>query len=276
MEVAGRTAIVTGAGGGIGAAIARELVRRGARVVVADRDGAAANRIASELAGPDGDRAVSVRADVSRGAEIEAMVTRAEEKMGPVSMYFANAGVSGPVGLGDEAGWDDAIEINLQAHVRAARILLPRWLDRGEGYFVSTASAAGLLTQIGAAGYSATKHAAVAFAEWLSITYGDAGIRASCLCPMGVATNMLASGIDSDDQLTATGAAAVVSAGHVLEPEVVAVEVLQAVADERFLILPHQDVLRMFRQKGADYDRWLRGMRRYQASLLEASLRSDR
>lgn len=275
MDVSGRSAIVTGGGTGIGAALARALVARGARVAVADRD-AAAMRVADELAGPSGDRAIGVHADASRSADIAALIERTENELGPVSLYFANAGISGPVGLGDEAGWDEVIDVNLRGHVRAAQVLVPLWLDRGEGYFVSTASAAGLLTQIGAAGYSATKHAAVAFAEWLAITYGDAGIRVSCLCPMGVATDMLASGIDSDDQLTATGAAAVVSAGDVLEPDDVAAEVLRAVADERFLILPHEDVLRMFRQKGSDYDRWLRGMRRYQASLLEESMRSDR
>lgn len=268
MEVEGRTAIVTGGGGGIGAALTGELVRAGARVLVADLDAQAAEGVAVGLCDVADGRVVAHQADVADTDAIHAMIARAESVFGPVSLYFANAGISGPVGLGEDAGGDAVIDVNVRAHVRAAQALIPQWLDRGEGYFVSTASAAGLLTQIGAAGYSVTKHAAVAFAEWLSITYGDAGVRVSCLCPMGVATNMLSAGLTSDDQLSATGAAAVVNAGDVMQPEEVASIVMAAVADERFLILPHEDVLRMYRHKGSDYERWLRGMRRYQATLL--------
>lgn len=146
--------------------------------------------------------------------------------------------------------------------------MVPRWLERGEGYFVSTASAAGLLTQIGSATYAVTKHAAVAFAEWLSVTYGDRGVRVSCLCPMGVNAKLLSLGEDSEDALGRAATRAVTSAGDVLEPAEVADAVLAAIEDELFLILPHEDVLEMYRHKGSDYDRWLRGMRRYQSSLL--------
>ncbi|HEY4097658.1 MAG TPA: SDR family oxidoreductase, partial [Baekduia sp.] len=174
----------------------------------------------------------------------------------------------GAQGLGDsDEEWARTIDVNVLAHVRAARLLLPGWLERGSGYFVATASAAGLLTQIGAAPYSVTKHAAVAFSEWLSVTYGGRGIRVSCLCPMGVDTNMLNAGLDSEDEAEALGAKVVAHAGDVLAPEEVAERVLEAIDDERFLILPHPEVLEFYRRKGTDYDRWLRGMRRLQAEV---------
>jgi NAD(P)-dependent dehydrogenase (short-subunit alcohol dehydrogenase family) len=156
--------------------------------------------------------------------------------------------------------------VNIRAHILAARRLVPEWLERGEGYFLSTASAAGLLTQIGSAPYSVTKHAAVAFAEWLSVTYGDRGLRVSCLCPMGVNTAMLNAGLDmaGDEGL---GTRVVATTGDVLEPEDVAGVVVDAVREERFLVLPHPEVLEFFRRKGADYDRWLKGMRRLQATV---------
>jgi NAD(P)-dependent dehydrogenase (short-subunit alcohol dehydrogenase family) len=158
--------------------------------------------------------------------------------------------------------WQLAFHVNIEAHVFAARLLVPGWIERGDGYFCSTASAAGLLTQIGSAPYSVTKHAAVAFAEWLSITYGDRGLKVSCLCPMGVNTNMLNAG----DALGAGGASSVVrAAGEVLEPDEVAEVVAQAIGDERFLILPHPEVLTFFQRKASDYDRWLAGMRRLRA-----------
>jgi NAD(P)-dependent dehydrogenase (short-subunit alcohol dehydrogenase family) len=158
--------------------------------------------------------------------------------------------------------------VNLRAHIRAAQLLIPGWVERGEGYFVSTASAAGLLTQIGSATYSVTKHAAVGFAEWLAISYGDQGVRVSCLCPMGVNTALLYAGERSGDPRGVAATRAVTSAGEVLEPAQIARDVLAAVDEDRFLILPHASVLDMFRQKATDYERWLRGMRRYQASLL--------
>nr|WP_206024298.1 SDR family NAD(P)-dependent oxidoreductase [Rhodococcus sp. 14C212] len=269
VHVEGKVAVVTGAGNGIGAALAARLVAAGARVLVADLDGDAAQRVAREL-DPDGTGlALGVGADVADPERIRAIVDRAEAELGPVALYFANAGVAGAAGLGaDESAWDLALDVNLRAHVRAAQLMVPRWLERGEGYFVSTASAAGLLTQIGSATYSATKHAAVGFAEWLSVTYGDKGIRVSCVCPMGVNTQLLHEGETSGEGLGVAAARAVTSAGAVLEPADVAEVVLAGVEAEQFLILPHPEVLDMYRMKGADYERWLAGMRRYQERLL--------
>ncbi|MFI7413083.1 SDR family oxidoreductase [Streptomyces sp. NPDC049627] len=272
MNVAQRVAIVTGGGGGIGSALVARLAREGARVVVADLDAEAARAVSERVDADHPGSTVSVGADVSDTAQIQQLITLAESTFGPVDLYFANAGIAGAAGIeASERDWDLSIDVNLRAHIRAARLLLPRWLKRGEGYFVGTASAAGLLTQIGSATYAVTKHAAVGFAEWLSVTYGDRGVRVSCLCPMGVNTRMLSAGEDSGDLLGRAATRAVTSAGAVLEPAEVADAVLAAIEDERFLILPHEEVLEMYRQKGADYDRWLRGMRRYQNSLLDQS-----
>ncbi|QKV96201.1 SDR family oxidoreductase [Streptomyces sp. NA02950] len=270
MNVAQKVAIVTGGGGGIGGALATRLAREGARVVVADLDADTARAVSERVNAHHPGGTVSAGADVSDTAQIQQLIALAESSFGPVDLYFANAGIAGAPGLdASEDDWDLSIDVNLRAHIRAARLLVPGWLERGEGYFVSTASAAGLLTQIGSATYAVTKHAAVGFAEWLSVTYGDRGIRVSCLCPMGVNTTLLYSGKDSGDVLGAAATRAVTSAGDVLEPAEVADIVLAAIEDERFLILPHEDVLDMYRHKGSDYDRWLRGMRRYQSSLLE-------
>ncbi|HET9138985.1 SDR family oxidoreductase [Actinophytocola sp.] len=269
MKVAGKVAIVTGGGGGIGGALAARLADADARVLVADLDAAGAEQVAAAINDKHPGRAAGAGGDVSDTDCIRDLITVAETAFGPVDLYFANAGITGRGGLSaTEDLWDRAIDVNLRAHVRAAQLLLPGWVSRGEGYFVATASAAGLLTQIGSPVYAVTKHAAVAFAEWLSITYGDQGVRVSCLCPMGVNTKLLHSVDQGDDPLGDAAKRAVTSAGDVLEPEAVADVVLDALADERFLILPHADVLDMFRQKASDYDRWLRGMRRYQSRLL--------
>jgi len=272
MQVAGKTAIVTGGGNGIGAAIAAALADGGARVVVADMDTEAAQRVTAAINAEHPRAAVHQGGDAADPADIAALIELADLQFGSVDMYFANAGIAGPVGFEDLTGadWDRVIDVNLRAHIRAATQLVPRWTEGAGGYFVSTASAAGLLTQIGSAGYSVTKHAAVGFAEWLSVTYGDRGVKVSCLCPMGVDTKLLSAGFDADDRLGRTAARAVTTAGEVLTPERVAEVVLEAVADERFLILPHPQVLEMYQHKGSDYDRWLSGMRRYQASLLAA------
>ncbi|MBO0853054.1 MAG: SDR family NAD(P)-dependent oxidoreductase [Nocardia sp.] len=271
MNVSGKTAIVTGGGRGIGAAIATALVREGARVLIADLDEQPARDLAAELGQQWPGRSVAVGGDVSDPAAITAMIERASGEFGSVDMYFANAGIFGEPGLGEgDGGWDRAFEVNVRAHVRAAQQLVPGWLERGEGYFVSTASAAGLLTQLGMAAYSTTKHAAVGFAEWLSIAYGDKGIRVSCLCPMGVATDLLSTGADAADPDVAFAARSVGTAGQILAPDTVADAVLAAIAEERFLILPHPEVLEMYRHKGSDYDRWLAGMRRFQAALTES------
>jgi NAD(P)-dependent dehydrogenase (short-subunit alcohol dehydrogenase family) len=272
MKVARKVAIVTGGGGGIGGALAEELTTHGARVLVADLDESRAQAVADKINSARPGTAAAAGADVSDTTSVRSLIALAEQDFGPVDMYFANAGVLGTPGLeASDADWDRAIDVNLRAHIRAAQLLIPGWVERGEGYFVSTASAAGLLTQIGGATYAVTKHAAVGFAEWLSITYGDRGIRVSCLCPMGVNTELLYGGESSGHPLGVAATRAVTSAGAVLEPAQVARDVLAAIDEERFLILPHADVLDMFQQKASDYDRWLRGMRRYQASLLNDS-----
>lgn len=268
MKVAHKVAIVTGGGNGIGAAVAGRLAQEGAQVVVADLDADAAAAVAAQINADRPGAAVSAGADVSEKAQIQRLIDLAHSEFGSVDLYFANAGITGVTGLdASETDWDRSIDVNLRAHVRAAQLLIPGWVERGEGYFVSTASAAGLLTQLGSATYSVTKHAAVGFAEWLNITYGDQGVRVSCLCPMGVNTKLLYSGEQSGDPLGDLATRAVTTAGEVLEPDVVANSVLEAIGDECFLILPHPQVLEMYRQKATDYDRWLRGMRRYQRSL---------
>src|SRR6202020_214650 len=209
--------------------------------------------------------AIASGGDVSDTEHIKQCIALAENEFGPVDLYFANAGITGVSGLEvTELEWDQSIDVNLRAHIRAAQLLVPGWVERGEGYFVSTASAAGLLTQLGPGTYSVTKHAAVGFAEWLNITFGDQVVRVSCLCPMGVNTKLLYSPGESDDPLARLATRAVTTAGDVLEPADVADSVLAAIDEERFLILPHPAVLEMYRQKAADYDRWLGGMRRYQ------------
>jgi NAD(P)-dependent dehydrogenase (short-subunit alcohol dehydrogenase family) len=256
MELRGRTAVVTGGGNGIGRAIARRFAADGAKgVVVVDLDGDAAAAVATEL----GDVGLGLAADVSTRAENERIVAEAEAAFGPVDVFVANAGIGTGAGLeADDEVWDRIWAVNVMAHVHAARAVVPGMVERGEGYVVTTASAAGLLSQIGDAPYSVTKHAAVAFAEWLAITYGDRGLRVSCLCPQGVRTNLLLGGAGQQS-------AEVVLAQGALEPEQVADDVVAAMADERFLILPHPEVAEYLRRKATDPDRWLAGMRRLQA-----------
>lgn len=270
MQIQGTTAVVTGAAGGIGAALAEALLARGARVVITDLDAerlaATAERLAA-TAGPDA--LAAAPGDASSEADIARTIALAQERFGEVDLYFANAGVGDGSGLAaTEDQWQLALDVNLMAHVRAARQLVPGWVERGSGYFVSTASAAGLLTQIGSATYSVTKHGAVGFAEWLAVTYGDQGIGVSCLCPMGVDTEMLRSGMSSaGGEGGRVAAAAVTNAGEVLAPGEVAEQVLDAVEAGAFLITPHADVREMQRRKADDPDRWVRGMQRYQRHL---------
>jgi NAD(P)-dependent dehydrogenase (short-subunit alcohol dehydrogenase family) len=268
MEVEGKVAIVTGAGGGIGGAISRALAEAGAKVVVADLDGAAAEATAAEIEAVRPGAAVAAAADVADSVAIEGLLRTAEESFGPLDLYFANAGVIEGGGLADEAHWGRALEVNVMAHVRAAEAVLPAWLERGEGYFVTTASAAGLLTQVGLAPYAVTKHAAVGFAEWLAVTYGDRGIRVSCLCPMGVETAMYTMGLEAEGD-EALGARVVAGAGKILSPDEVAAAVLAGIGAESFLILPHPEVLDFYRRKGIDYDGWIKGMQHLRAQHLE-------
>jgi len=252
MEVKDKVAIVTGGANGIGRALCRRLAAGGARgVVVADKDERAAMQVAEEIGG------LAVAVDVSVEADSVRLVEQATARFGPVDLFCSNAGIG--LNGGPEvsnADWERIWQINVMAHVYAARAVLPEMLKRGEGYLLNTASAAGLLTQIGSAPYSVTKHAAVAFAEWLAVTYGDAGIRVSCLCPQGVRTNMLLEAEESGTGFLTEGA---------LEPEEVAEIVIAGLRLERFLILPHPEVAEYVRRKAGDYDRWLRGMRRLQS-----------
>jgi NAD(P)-dependent dehydrogenase (short-subunit alcohol dehydrogenase family) len=266
MELEGKVVIVTGGAGGIGKALAWRFAEEGAAgVVVADLERAAPDAVAAEI----GERAIGFAGDVSDEATVRALIARAEEAFGPVDLFCANAGVAVGIGLeDDDAVWDLAFGVNIRSHIYAARALVPGWVERGSGYFLTTASAAGMLTQIGSAPYAVTKHAAVAFAEWLSVTYGASGIRASCLCPMGVNTAMLNAGVDAEDGVTAGDV--VRAAGGVIEPEQVADDVVAALREERFLVLPHPEVLTFFQRKASDYDRWLAGMRRLQAAVTGA------
>ncbi|WP_444960538.1 SDR family oxidoreductase [Nocardiopsis sp. M1B1] len=255
MDLTDTGAVVTGAGNGIGAAIARRLAGAGARVVVNDLDAGAAEAVAAEIGG------VAVPGDAASEAGVTALVAEAGAHLDGIDLYVANAGVG--VGGGPEApeaDWDLAWQVNVMAHVRAARELVPGWLERGRGRFLTTVSAAGLLTMLGSAPYSVTKHAALAFGEWMSATYGDRGITVQCVCPMGVRTNLLESSGD-------TGRA--ILSPEAITPEEVADAVMVGLADGRFLILPHPQVADHYAARADDTDRWLAGMRRLQARVFE-------
>jgi NAD(P)-dependent dehydrogenase (short-subunit alcohol dehydrogenase family) len=252
MELADRNVVITGAGSGIGAAAARRFAAEGPRtLVLADLNLDAVKAVAQEVGG------VAVRTDVSREQEIVDLVARAKEAGGPVDLYYSNAGVGfggGPETPDEE--WERSWRINVMAHVWAARALVPEMAERGEGYLVSTASAAGVLTQVSTMSYSVTKHAAVAAAEWMSIVYADAGVRFSVVCPLAVRTPMLEGALDD-----AAGAAALLS-DEVLEPADVAEAVLRGIREERLLIFPHPQVGKYAAFKAAENEKWLAAMRR--------------
>jgi len=248
--VNGAGAVVTGGGGGIGRAMARRLAADGARVVVNDLDAAAAEAVAVEIGG------LAVPGDAGTEQGVAALVQAAAGFLGEVDIYCSNAGTGGGTGTDTpDDVWQRVWEVNTMAHVRAARVLLPGWLARGSGTFVVTASAAGLLTMLGSAPYSVTKHAAVGFAEWLSAMYRHRGLTVHCVCPQGVRTQMLAN---------SGRAGEVVLAGAAIEPEQVADALAAALADGSFLVLPHPEVHDYYVGRATDTDRWLRGMNRLQ------------
>ena len=253
MELRGRAIVVTGSGGGIGRAMVRRFVNEDPRgLVVVDLDEDAASAVADEVGG------LALAADIGLEADILRVVEEAHRAYGPIDVWCSNAGIGGP-SAGPEAPdetWQRLWEVHVMSHVWAARALLPEMLERGEGYLFNTASAAGLLMSPGAMPYTVTKHAALSLAENLSVMYGEAGIRVSCLCPQLVATSMTSS-LDR----SAAGRA-VLASGGCLEPEEVAEEVVEAMRDERFLIAPHDEALQGARNRAADHERWLRGMRR--------------
>jgi NAD(P)-dependent dehydrogenase (short-subunit alcohol dehydrogenase family) len=257
VEVAGRVAVVTGAAGGIGAALARRFAAEGARgVVVSDLSAEAIQDIAAGI----GPAAHAVPCDVSDEEAVQALVTEAEEHFGPVDLFCSNAGVAFGAGLDSpEAAWQLSWSVNVMAHVYAARAVVPSMVERGGGYLLNTCSAAGLLTAAGDAAYTASKHAAVGFAEWLAVTYGDQGIKVSVLCPQGVDTAMMRTGLDAGND----AARLVAASAPILTPDQVAEVVVGALAAERFHILPHPEVAEYLRHKARDPDSWLAAMRRF-------------
>jgi NAD(P)-dependent dehydrogenase (short-subunit alcohol dehydrogenase family) len=259
MRVAGKNVVITGAAGGIGRALARAFVAEGAAgLCLSDRPGAGLDGLAGELRAT-GCPVLVVPADVGVEDEVREVVGAAERELGGVDLFCANAGVASGAGLeaGDDA-WAAAWSVNVMAHVYAARAVVPGMVERGGGYLLHTCSAAGLLTAPGDAPYAVTKHGAVAFAEWLSLTYGGDGVKVSALCPQGVRTPMLTEGLDEGN----AAARFVAAAGGILEPEQVAAAAVEGLAAERFLILPHPEVAEYQRRKAADPDRWLAGIRR--------------
>lgn len=253
MDLKDKVIVITGGGSGIGAAMARRFATESPRaLVLADIDFEAAAAVAEEVSG------VAVLTDVADPGSNEDLIEGATSRFGPIDLFCANAGI-GQVGdeQSDVSVWDRMWAINVMSHVYAARHLIPAWVARGEGYFLVTASAAGLLTNLKAAQYSVTKHAAVAFAEWLAVTYGDAGVKVSALCPQFVNTPLL----EGSEAFQALGA------NHTLEPDEVADVVVSGLADERFLILPHPEVEKYFQNKANDYERWLGGMRKLQRTV---------
>lgn len=256
MEVQGAGVVITGAGHGIGRAVARRLAKEGARVVVNDLDAEAAAAVADEIGG------YAAPGDAASEQGVDALLSRATADLGAIDAYFANAGVAAGTGLDSaEDDWQRSFEVNVMAHIRAARALVPQWLERGGGRFVATVSAAGLLTMLGGAPYSVSKHAALAHAEWLSATYGHRGITVQCICPQGVRTQMLAD---------AGPAGEVLMAATALEPEDVADVVMEGLRDDRFLVLPHPEVADYYALRATETERWLAGMRKLQRRIDDA------
>lgn len=255
MPVQGQSVVVTGASHGIGRALAARLAAEGARVVVNDLDGEAATQVAREIG------AYAVPGDAASEAGVASLVEAARAHLDGIDIWFANAGIDRGHGLdASEEDWAATHDVNVLAHVRAARLLVPEWVERGAGRFVVTASAAGLLTMLGSPTYSVSKHAAVAFAEWLSATYRHRGVVVQAICPQGVKTRMLDNAGGLQDLLSHDAA---------LAPEDVAETVWQALQDNRFLILPHPEVGEYYTNRAGRTDRWLAGMNKLQRRLEE-------
>jgi NAD(P)-dependent dehydrogenase (short-subunit alcohol dehydrogenase family) len=255
MQVSDRFVVVTGGGNGIGRALCeRFAAERAAVIIVADVDGDAARQVAEQIGGQ------AIETDVSREADVARLVAQVLEQYGAIDLFCSNAGIAVD---GDEntptAEWERCWDVNVMAHVYAARAVLPGMLARGEGYLLQTVSAAGLLTHPQSATYAVTKHASLAFAEWISIAYADRGIKVSALCPQGVRTDMLR---------RATSGGRTFLMDSALEPGQVADEVVKGLEAERFLILPHPEVAEYVRRRATDHERWLRGMRRLRAQTL--------
>lgn len=247
MELKDKIIVVTGAAGGIGRAMARRFAAEGAaQVVCTDVDLIGAQETSQDI------RGIARRVDVASEADIAGVIEEVEDQIGPIDLFCSNAGIV--VGGGTEvpdASWQKIWDINVMSHVWAARHLVPRMTERGGGYLLNTSSAAGLLNQVGSAPYGVTKHAAIGLAEWLAISHGDQGIKVSVLCPQAVRTEMTR-GLEDH----------VASIDGMIEPETVAEACVEGLRDERFLILPHPQVLDYIRLKTEDYDRWLGGMRK--------------
>lgn len=267
MDLEGAVAVVTGGGSGIGAALAERLAREEPRsIVVVDLDESAAAATCNRIVADHPELNCSyIGCDVADHGQLRRMIEDLEQRVGPIELFCANAGIASGQGIeaSDEV-WDRVIDVNLMANVQAARILVPRWIERGRGHLLLTASAAGLLTNLGDAPYTVSKHAAVALAEWISITYGDRGVGVSCLCPQGVRTPLL---FGRDDSAVRSLASRVVKAQRVLEPEDVADAAVAGVIDGRFLILPHEEVSSYEQARAQDRERWLASMRRLQSEL---------
>ncbi len=249
MEVKGKIAVVTGAASGIGRAMARRFADEGAKgVVCADMNGDGAKSVADEFGG------LGIEIDVTNEDEIKALVAETEAKVGPIDLFCSNAGISrgGDINV-PQKDMEDSMNVHMYAHLYAARAVIPGMIERGGGYLFNTSSAAGLLTIIGSLSYAVSKHAAVSLAEWLAITYGDQGIKVSVLCPQGVRTAMTGGGDGGSAGLDG-----------MLEPEELADYVMDTIREEKFLCLPHSEVLEYMQRKTSDYDRWLGGMRRLQ------------
>lgn len=251
MEIAGRHVVITGAASGIGRALAERFAKEGAAALtLCDLDESGVQAVAERLG------VTGVRTDVSSEDDVRALVKRANDEHGPIDVFVSNAGIGMPGGVDvPNATWQRTWDVNVMAHIYAARAVLPQMLERGQGYLVNTASAAGLLAQIGSAPYSVTKHAAVALAEWLAIEHGAKGIRVSVICPQAVRTGMT----------RGSPSGGVAGVDGMIEPEAVAEVTIAAMAEERFLILPHPEVAEYMQRKAGNVDRWLSGMRRLRA-----------